>query len=264
MFKLWKKVNLPTKITLIRMAMLPFIMLFYIAGVCLDVTFFTNWGKLIATILFVIAVGTDWLDGYIARKYNMVTNTGKLLDPVADKMLTMLGFILILADPIWYETWDRTMMMPSVPAFPFWFAVITVFVAFGRETITNSLRFIAAEKGIVIAADKLGKAKSLFQFIAITLYMLLAFNLNPFIQFVQDDTMWLDLWSYTCVFMMTAAAVLTVWSCVNYIQNYVKEVNAKGAGGDSGAVTKVAGGDAGAVNAKAVSTTKEESPNGKK
>jgi CDP-diacylglycerol--glycerol-3-phosphate 3-phosphatidyltransferase len=215
------KLNLPTKITLVRFAMLPLIMFFYIAAVCIwDVPFFIEWGRLVAAVLFVIAVATDWLDGYIARKYNMVTNTGKLLDPVADKMVTMLGFILILSDPVWD-------FVNPIFAFQYWFAVITVFIALGRDIVMNSLRFIAAEQGITIAADRLGKTKSLCQFIAITLYMLFAFNLNPNVQFVPDG-LWLDLWGYVCLFIMTAAAVLSVWSCVNYISDYAAKVQQKG------------------------------------
>ena len=216
-----KGINLPTKITLVRILMLPIILFFYVMGVCaINVTFFRDWGKLIALILFVIAAATDWLDGYIARKYNMVTNTGKLLDPVADKMLTLLGFILILSDPVWYDYAGNSLY----PAFPYWFAVLVVFIALGRDIIMNSLRFIAAEQGITIAADKLGKIKSTLQYIGITLYMLLAFNFNPFIQFLFDGV-WLNLWCYVCVFIMAAASVLSIWSCVNYIQNYVKSVN---------------------------------------
>jgi CDP-diacylglycerol--glycerol-3-phosphate 3-phosphatidyltransferase len=214
------KINLPTKITLVRFAMLPLIMFFYIGAVCIDIPFFNEWGRLVAAILFVLAVATDWLDGFIARKYNMVTNTGKLLDPVADKMCTMLGFILILADPVWD-------FMNPILAFQYWFAVLVVFIALGRDIVMNSLRFIAAEQGITIAADKLGKAKSLFQFIGITLYMVFAFNLNPYVQFVSYG-LWLDFWGYICVFVMTAASVLSVWSCVNYITDYAKKIQQKG------------------------------------
>ena len=219
MFKTWKKINLPTKITLARLALLPFILFFYAMAIGQpQIAFFRDWGKLVAAILFVIAVATDWLDGFIARKYNMVTNTGKLLDPVADKMLNMLGFILIIADPIWFYGHSF--------ALPYWLAIVAVFIALGRDIIMNSLRFIAAEQGVVIAADRLGKLKSLFQFIAITLYMLLAFNLNVFVQFVPDGV-WLDTWAWVCVFMLGVATILTVWSCANYIANYVKSVNAK-------------------------------------
>jgi CDP-diacylglycerol--glycerol-3-phosphate 3-phosphatidyltransferase len=218
-FKSLKKINLPTKITLARIALLPLILFFYAMAVCAnDIPFFRDWGKLIAALLFVVAVATDWLDGYIARRMNLVTNTGKLLDPVADKMLNMLGFILVIADPVWFHGHSF--------ALPYWFAVLAVFVALGRDIIMNSLRFIAAEQGIVIAADRLGKLKSLFQFIAITLYMLFAFNLNVFVQFVPDGV-WLDTWAWICVFILGVATILTVWSCGNYVSSYIKNVSKK-------------------------------------
>ena len=120
--------------------MLPLILFFYAMSICSGLEFFNNWGKLIALALFILAAFTDWLDGTIARKYNMVTNTGKLLDPVADKMLVMLGFILILADPTWTQTFGEFDNF----IFPYWFATLAVFVMLGRDVIMNSLRFIAA------------------------------------------------------------------------------------------------------------------------
>jgi hypothetical protein len=92
----------------------------------------------------------------------------------------------------------------------------------------NSLRFIAAEQGITIAADGMGKIKSTLQYVAITLYMLLAFNLNPFVQFVQDG-IWLRVWECACVFALSTATVLSIWSCVNYVANYVKTAAEKAA-----------------------------------
>ena len=229
MFKQWKKINLPTKITLVRIAMLPVIMFFYIAAVTIEGPFFTNWGKLVALILFVIAAATDWLDGYIARRCNLVTNTGKLLDPVADKMLTMLGFILVLSDPIFFINYDGDFIMAATFAFPYWFAVLAVFVALGRDIIMNSLRFIAAEQGITIAADKLGKLKTIFQLIALSMYMLLAFMLNPYLEltFVLENTIWFQLYAYISVFILATATVLSVWSCTNYIMSYVQSVSGK-------------------------------------
>jgi CDP-diacylglycerol--glycerol-3-phosphate 3-phosphatidyltransferase len=221
MFKFLKNINLPTKITLVRILVLPLILFFYISPIVIEgVGFFENWGKFIALILFVAAAATDWLDGYIARKYNMVTNTGKLLDPVADKMLTVLGFLLIVSDPV---LWNEV-------AFPYWFAVTAVFIALGRDIVMNSLRFIAAEQGIVIAADSFGKIKSTMQYIAIALYMLFAFNYNWAVQFIQDGTIWYNVLGYTCVFVLTFATILSVWSCANYVINYGKAVMQKTAG----------------------------------
>lgn len=187
-----------------------------------QIEFFNNWGKLIAAILFVIAASSDWLDGFIARRCNMVTNTGKLLDPVADKMLTVLGFVLVLGDPVW-----RQFGLASTDAFSFWFVATAVFIALGRDIIMNSLRFIAAEQGITMAADGMGKMKSITQYIAITMYMIFAFNQNPAVQFCEFESIWYDIFGWGCVFALTAATVLSVWSCCNYIGQYVRQSLAK-------------------------------------
>lgn len=212
--------NWPMRLTMLRFALLPLIMLFYILAVSTFNEFFMNWGRLIAFLLFAVAAITDFWDGYLARKNNEVSTLGKLLDPVADKMLVTLGFVLILADPIWHiHQFDH----PATIVFPFWFAVLAVFVSLSRDIIMNSLRFIAAEQGIVIEADKLGKAKTFAQAIAIGLYMMFAFNMNWMVQFIHPGIAF-DLWTFVCIFMMSTAAVLSVWSCCTYISNYVKQV----------------------------------------
>jgi len=210
-----KNINLATRITLARIALLPFILFFYVMAVSSGVGFFVDWGKLIALILFVVAAGTDWLDGYIARKYNMVTNTGKLLDPVADKMLTLIGFLLVMADPA----------LMAFAGYWYWVAVVFVVIALGRETITNSLRFIAADQGICIAADKLGKIKTVLQFVTLISYILLAFNLNPSVQFVKGTC--LDVWAWGSLIVFGLATFFTIWSCYNYIKNYIKSYKEK-------------------------------------
>ena len=82
--------NLPNKITIIRICMLPLIIFFYLAS------FLGPWGKLVAFALFLIACVTDLLDGYIARKYHLVTDFGKFLDPIADKLLASTGLVLLI------------------------------------------------------------------------------------------------------------------------------------------------------------------------
>ena len=232
-FRFIKSINCATRITLARIAMLPLILFFYVMAIDSGVTFFAEWGRFIAVCLFVFAAATDWLDGFIARKYNQTTNTGKLLDPVADKMLVMLGLILILADPIWHMNWTtiadgQVIFSTTSVAFQFWFVATAIFIMLGRDIIMNSLRFIAAEQGITIAADKLGKIKSIFQFIAITLYMSLAFFTNLIIiEAVDYHTIWVDTWAYIAVFTLVTATILSIWSCVNYIQNYARSIKEK-------------------------------------
>lgn len=222
-----KSINLPTWITISRLLLLPVILFFYAAAVSTEIEFFINYGKLIAALIFVVAVATDWLDGWVARKFNKVSDFGKLLDHNADKMLTTLGFLLIIADPIWYSQvgFEITNQVPNVMAVAFWFIVPFVFIAFARDIVMSTLRAEAARRGTVIAADRLGKTKSLCQFLAITLYMLLAWNLNPMVMVLEGE--WINLWSSICIALVSFATVLSVWSCVNYIRNYVKGEKAK-------------------------------------
>lgn len=140
--------NLPNKLSLTRMIIVPIMMFFYLAE-------FVPYGKFIATGLFIIGAITDFLDGKIARKYNLVTDLGKFLDPIADKMLVTCALILVCCDG-------------TVPA-PY--GVITLAIIIGRDLAVNMLRQIASTKGIVIAADKSGKYKTFAQDLAIPVLM---------------------------------------------------------------------------------------------
>lgn len=117
-----------------------------IAGTTLPVA------QVIALLIFAIASATDWLDGYYARKYNLVTNLGKFLDPMADKLLVSAAFILLVA-------------MDLAPA---WVIIVII----SREFAVTGLRLVAAGEGIVLAAGKLGKWKTLFQILAILALLL--------------------------------------------------------------------------------------------
>ncbi|MDU5950454.1 MAG: CDP-diacylglycerol--glycerol-3-phosphate 3-phosphatidyltransferase, partial [Paenibacillus macerans] len=139
--------------------------------------------QLIAAVLFMIAASTDGIDGYIARKYNLVTNLGKLLDPLADKLL--VGTVLI--------------GLVSLGKCNAWIAVIII----AREFAVTGLREVALLEGSVIAASKWGKAKTIIQIIAITVLLL---NNFPFawlnIPF-DDIAIWL-------------AAIITIYSGIDY------------------------------------------------
>ena len=146
--------NLPNKLTVMRMVLIPFMMFFYLA------TFIPNGiGKIIALVIFVVAALTDLLDGKIARKYNLVTNLGKFLDPIADKILTAAALFMIMADG-------------TIPA-PYGVIVVTIIIA--REFMVSALRLIAASKGTVLAADIWGKAKTMVQMIALPILLLVPF-----------------------------------------------------------------------------------------
>ena len=138
--------NTPNKLTVARMIIVPFLVVFLLIG----------WGgdanRYISLALFVVASVTDWFDGYLARKNNLVTNFGKFMDPLADKLLVCSAMICMI---------ERNRL-------PAWFVIIII----GREFIISGFRLIAAENGIVIAANYWGKFKTASQMIMIILLIL--------------------------------------------------------------------------------------------
>ena len=147
--------NLPNKITLTRIFMIPvFVLLFFLK----DLPF--NFG--IAAIVFALAACTDFIDGHIARSRGLVTNLGKFLDPIADKVLVSTAMILILTMK------DSLFMKFGTSAEWLYIAtVVCVCIIMARELIISAFRQIAAANGVIMAADKLGKFKTIFQDIAI-------------------------------------------------------------------------------------------------
>ena len=148
--------NLPNKITISRIFMIPFFILI------MSVDF--GWGMirvfgtdmpvehLIGALLFIVASTTDWIDGYIARKYNLVTNFGKFLDPLADKLLVSAALIILV----------------ELQLAPAWIVIAIIC----REFAVTGLRLILAETGEVVAANMLGKIKTWTQIIAISVLLL--------------------------------------------------------------------------------------------
>lgn len=126
-----------------------------------------NWLYFGLFIFFVLASFTDFLDGYLARKNNQVTDLGKFLDPVADKLLVN-SMVIFLIVPASYA--------PGQMSWSIWCAIILV----ARDIIVDALRFIAAQKGVVIAANIFGKAKTVLEMIAVSLVLL---NSWPFSYF---------------------------------------------------------------------------------
>lgn len=137
--------NLPTRITVTRIILIPIIVAVYLIP--------WDYSGYIAAAIYIIAAITDFLDGKIARKYNMVTTLGKFLDGIADKMLVSVSLLLILADNTIPHPWG----------------VITMSLVFCRDLIIGCLRQVAAANGKVIAADMIGKIKATFQDVAIPL-----------------------------------------------------------------------------------------------
>ena len=166
--------NLPNKLTVVRMVLVPF----FVASLLLSGS--NESLKWVALVLFVVASLTDFLDGYIARKYNLITNFGKFMDPLADKILTISGMICLI----------------ELGRIPSWIVVIIV----AREFIISGFRLIAAENGVVIAANYWGNFKTTFQMIMIILMIV---NI-PQLQILTNLTMWI-------------ALALTIISLVTYI-----------------------------------------------
>ena len=166
--------NTPNKLTVARMIMVPFLVVFLLTG----------WGgeanSYISLILFVAASITDWFDGYLARKNHLVTNFGKFMDPLADKLLVCSAMICMI----------------ELGRLPAWFVIIII----GREFIISGFRLIAAENGIVIAANYWGKFKTVSQMIMIIL-LILHFDLSVFV-ILEQIFIWLSL-ALTVISLMT-------------------------------------------------------------
>lgn len=172
---------------------------------------FIPYGKLVAALVFGIAAITDNIDGRIARKRNLVTDLGKFLDPIADKILVMSGLLLIVAWPITGESLKSA--LPAVT--PVWLGILCTIVILGRELIISAFRQIAATKKLVLAADKSGKIKAAFQDVTIFLYMIYAFlvvEFNPSIQGTANTVL-----NVILIIMLAITTILTITSGIGYI-----------------------------------------------
>jgi len=186
--------NLPNKLTILRICMIPVFMIF----LCVPLPIADMWIRIITALIFVLTALTDMLDGKIARKYNLITNFGKLMDPLADKMMVfgaMLGILMYCEDL-------RLIFV--------WAAIIVIF----REMAVTSLRLVAASKGgEVIAAAWLGKVKTVTQVVCI-LAVLLEPVILPFPLFAE-----MHLLSYISI---AAMIVMTLWSGIDYFRSYAQ------------------------------------------
>jgi CDP-diacylglycerol--glycerol-3-phosphate 3-phosphatidyltransferase len=178
--------NLPNGLTLLRIFLVPILLAVLLTR--------TESGVLVGTGIFGLAVVTDYLDGYFARRRNQVTKLGILLDPVADKLLTAAAFIALVE-------------MDAVPA---WMVVIIV----GRELAVTGLRSIAAGRGVMIPASALGKWKMGLQVVAI--FLLLLGRRHTLLQGPALVTLWL-------------VVVVALVSAADYFQSCWREV-VKGGG----------------------------------
>ncbi len=167
--------NLPNKLTVLRMILIPFFVLsLMVFGGRIQLL------RYLAASIFIVASLTDMLDGKIARKYNLVTNFGKFMDPLADKLLVCSALICLV----------------ELGQLPAWMVIVIV----SREFIISGFRLVAAEQGIVIAASYWGKFKTTFQMIAVILMIV---NL-PVLGLLTSACTWI-------------ALILTIVSLVDYL-----------------------------------------------
>ena len=177
--------NLPNKLTILRVIMIPFFVLALLYNGGENQTL-----RYVAAAIFIIASLTDMLDGKIARKYNLVTNFGKFMDPLADKLLVCSALICLV----------------ELKELPAWMVIVII----SREFIISGFRLVASDNGVDIAASYWGKFKTTFQMIAV---ILMIFNIPAL--------------ATVTMIMLVIAVVLTVISLVDYVAKNV-EVLTKG------------------------------------
>ncbi len=188
--------NLPNKLTLSRVIMVPFFVVFILL---VPQYLFFKW---IALAIFVIASLTDLLDGKIARKYNLVTNFGKFMDPLADKLLVCSALIA----------------MSSLGVIPAWITIVII----AREFIISGFRLIAAEKGVVIAASMWGKWKTTFQMVMLCVQMVVMDQYVSVNGNIAANGLYVVTPFYQVLMMigsitMYIALILTVVSLIDYL-----------------------------------------------
>ena len=199
--------NLPNKLTISRMVLIPvFVLFFYLS--------FTGH-FFVALAVFAVASLTDLFDGKIARRYNLVTNLGKFLDPIADKVLVATAFILLLTRSYIFTlfTGDWALIV----------AGCGVAVILARELIISGFRMVAASTGEVIAADMFGKYKTVFQDAAVVV-LLISAGVSELLIADYSGSLYTaaEVINYIGLALFAVAMVLTVLSGVNYI---IKNIN---------------------------------------
>jgi CDP-diacylglycerol--glycerol-3-phosphate 3-phosphatidyltransferase len=152
----------------------------------------SSWREVVAVLIFLLAAATDWLDGFLARRRDEVTDLGKLLDPIADKLLTVSAFIALV----------------ELDLAPAWMIVVIV----GREFAVSGMRSIASTRGVVIAASRWGKLKTVSQVVAIAL-LILTHELERWVRFgsLGKAALWVVM-------------ILAVYSMYQYSINFVRRV----------------------------------------
>lgn len=196
------KKNIPNILTIIRIALsIPIIVLMMLNSfsICYSIELNTNniinidWNSIIVLILFIIACITDWLDGYLSRKYNCISVFGKILDPIADKVIINSIFIL-------FAIQTKTNV-----------AFVIAFII--RDIVVDAIRMYASSKNIVIAANFLGKLKTVLQMLAIIIMLVLGCTINSVVSW------WY--WSIQNLFVYFSL-LISIVSGIVYIISFIK------------------------------------------
>lgn len=187
--------NLPNKLTVMRVILVPFFIFFLLC----DVTFGSQASSILALVVFIAASVTDALDGHIARSRNLVTNFGKFLDPLADKVLVISALVCFI-------------QMGLVGAVP-------VIIIIAREFMVSGLRLVTANEGVVVAAGIWGKLKTAFTMVSIVIILFFA------VLFGKDSTgyaAWVNITEQVLIWIST---ILTVISGAIYLNGYKEYIN---------------------------------------
>jgi CDP-diacylglycerol--glycerol-3-phosphate 3-phosphatidyltransferase len=201
-----RKIGLANWITIVRMTLIP-VFLVVLLGHFGSASTWADWRPWLAAAVFAVLAATDAVDGYVARTRNEVTTFGKFIDPLADKLLVTAALVGLV----------------ELRSLPGWVAIVII----GRELVVSGLRMVAVAEGVVIAASHWGKVKTVFQIVAVIMFILKSAPIfTPYFALV-DTLTWI---------VMAVALALTVWSAAVYFY-HAREVIAgpwsKGTGSPS-------------------------------
>jgi len=216
--------NLPNKITISRIVLILLTLIaIFVLGLIPNLQVPTlgnsniNLVYFIFTIVFIVAAATDCLDGQIARRCNMVTDFGKFLDPIADKLLNDAMMIFILVPQAYAPTHVRSPMTLTI-------LLVCVVVMIGRDLVVDALRLIAVKKNIVIAANIFGKAKTVLQMIAIPMVLLNDWPFSYFDGSFPEALRISNIFFYLATLMSLASGVIYVYQNRAVLKETPKEV----------------------------------------
>ena len=207
--------NVPNSLSLTRICLIPLFVTAYFLPY--------EWGVYAAIAIFLICCFTDFLDGFIARKYHMVTDLGKLLDPIADKILICAALFCVVATNSLQYFCNSYFVIPSGFAYHFGLILLTVgsILILARELLISAVRMIAASKGVVVQANIFGKIKTIMQDISLPLLLLMnaqsflidvGFLVEPTARMRAFDVIW-----FVAVILFGLAIVMTIVSGVIYL-----------------------------------------------